>query len=133
MNVWNNSWYAVELREKVLFSGEVFINKLPLFFKDISYGSDVSEIFYIEECENPIYGSNYRDVLYYNSQKKKIEIGLGLDYHTVLDITNMEFMRYLANKYLERSLDIEDLKIIDFNLEKYIADLEYFFKLNEVI
>jgi hypothetical protein len=134
MKVWNNSWYSNELKEHVIYSGELFVKKLTDYFEYRSYGDSVKEIFYIEVCENPIFSANpAKNVLYYDVVKKRIEIGLELDFKIASRLSNEDFLRYLANKYLERSLDIEELEITDFNLRQYTSDLEAFFKANSAL
>ncbi|HEV3325663.1 MAG TPA: hypothetical protein VG052_08650 [Puia sp.] len=99
------------------------------------YGRDVKEVFYIEVCESPIFTKNPAgDVLYYDKFKRRVELGLYLDFAIVSNLNGPQFCRYLANKYLERSLDIDELKEVkDFNLKEYIKDLEAFFVLNSVL
>ncbi|MDP4259908.1 MAG: hypothetical protein Q8937_16900 [Bacteroidota bacterium] len=134
MKVWNNGWYSKDLIESVSYADQIFIGKLPKYFEDRTYGSGVKEIFYIEVCENQIFGTNsVGKSLFYNQRKNKIEIGLELDFLIAIKMTNVQFCRYLANKYMERSLDISELLIQDFDLKIYLTDLEDFFITNSVL
>ena len=135
MYVWNNGWYTKDLIDVTSYSAEIFISKIAVYFEDKDYGRDVKEIFYIEVCESPIYTKNPAgDVLHYDKHKRMVEVGLYLDFEIVSNLNGPQFCRYLANKYLERSLDIDELKEIkDFNLNEYIKDLEAFFVLNSVL
>lgn len=134
MKIWNNSWVSKDLINIFSFSRNVFIHKLSEYFQTCSYGEGVNEIFYIEVCENPVFSENpYGKILSYGKRKKIIEIGLQLDFDLAQSLNGPAFARYLANTYLERSLEIESLKVENFDLEKYITDLETFFKLKEVL
>ncbi len=130
MKVWNNSWYSGELKEQVIYTGELFVHKITEYFKSRSYGNGVQEIFYIEVCEKPIFKNTFGKILNFNPEIKRIEVGLDLSYDIAVHLNNKQFSRYLANKYIERSSDIIELAVNDFRLDEYIHDLEAFFKMN---
>jgi hypothetical protein len=134
MKVWNNSWYSRDLLEVISYAAPIFINGLTQYFETRSYGNGVNEIFYIEVCQSPIFSINPAgSVLHYGKRKKIVEVGLFLDFEIATNLNKEEFCRYLANKYMERSLDIEELKVPAFDLAAYISDLEAFFKLNSIL
>lgn len=134
MKVWNHSWISNEIKENILYSGEIFTTRLTDFFKSRSYGTGVEEIFYMEVCESPVFTPNkLADVLRYSKRKKYVEIGLKLDFSTAEKLDVHQFARYLANTYIDQSESIQELMIVDFDLNRYISDLVSFFMLYELI
>jgi hypothetical protein len=131
MKVWNNSWYSADLNEKAIFTGPVIVTELTKFFSGRFYGEAVNEILYVEVCVEPRYNKNFNELLKYSSRTKKIQLSVELDYNVALKLDNHSFLLYLADGYLRRSRDIEQLKVKKFNLTKYILDLESFFEENE--
>ncbi|HMH23636.1 MAG TPA: hypothetical protein VK563_17740 [Puia sp.] len=74
MKVWNNSWYSKDLIEAISYAAPVFITELTRHFENRAYGKGVNEVFYIEVCENPIFGANNAGtVLYYEKGKTGVQ------------------------------------------------------------
>lgn len=55
-----------------------------------------------------------------------------LDYEAVLKMGNEEYGKYLATLYVERSNQFMELKVKDFDVEKYVQDLIKFFRTNKL-
>ena len=133
MRVWENTFISVELRELTIYSGEIFVTNLTKYFDDRDYGKGVDGIFYIMVCENPVFSVNTAgDTFFYDRSMREVQLGLRLDFETASNLDGPQFCRYLANVYLERSLDIEGLNIPEFRLTEYIADLEAFFRMQGI-
>ena len=131
MRVWNNSFYADDLREKVIYTGPIVVTALTNYFRDRSYGDSVNEILYVEVCEQPKYKENFQELLSYYPRTKKIEVSVELTFEVALELDNKSFLRYLAQCYMARTSDIETLNIKGFDLMSYMRDLEIFFKQND--
>ena len=100
------------------------------YFSERSYGERVKEIFYREFCLK----EGYKDkLLYYGSRRKIVDCAIVLDYEAVLKMGIEEYGKYLAKLYIERSNQFTELKVKDFDVGKYVEDLESFFKLNKLL
>ena len=114
----------------IIFWAPVFSIAIGKHFLERSYGEQVKEILYREFCLKEGYNDK---LLYYGLRRKIIDCAIVLDYEEVLKMDNDEYGRYLAGLYLERSSQFIDLKIKDFDAEKYKQDLEHFFRSNKLI
>jgi hypothetical protein len=140
MKVWNTGvhtrsidFYSKEkdpTQEKIIFWAPVFLTAMGKYFSDLSYGDKVKEVLYREFCLKEGYDDK---LLYYGPRRKIVDCAIVLDYKQVLKMSNDEYGKYLAKLYLERSKQFTELKVKDFNVGKYVEDLEEFFKLNKLL
>ncbi|MBK7292190.1 MAG: hypothetical protein IPI78_19315 [Chitinophagaceae bacterium] len=140
MKVWNTGVHTRSidfyskakdpLMEKVIFWAPFFLTAMGKYFSERSYGERVKEIFYREFCLK----EGYKDkLLYYGSRRKIVDCAIVLDYEAVLKMGIEEYGKYLAKLYIERSNQFTELKVKDFDVGKYVEDLESFFKLNKLL
>ena len=115
------------IREKKVFYGSIFRNDLTFFFSERDYGKSVNEIFYREFCLNREYDDA---VLHYGPRRKIIDCAIVEEYSSVLVMNNEEYGKYLAKLYIERSQQFSELRVKDFDLQRYLEDLTVFFRIN---
>lgn len=140
MKVWNTGvhtrsidFYSKETdptMEKKILWAPVFLTQMGKYFSERSYGEKVKEILYREFCLKEGYNDK---LLYYGSRRKIVDCAIVLDYQLVLKMSNEEYGKYLASLYIERSNQFTELKVKDFDVEKYVEDLKEFFKLNMLL
>lgn len=118
------------IKEKIIFWAPIFLTALGKYFSERSYGERVKEILYREFCLKEGYNDK---LLYYGPRRKIVDCAIVLEYEKVLKMSNDEYGKYLAGLYMERSRQFAELKIKDFDAEKYTQDLEEFFKGNKLL
>lgn len=118
------------IKEKVIIWAPVYSTAMGKYFSELSYGEKVKEILYSEFCLKESYNDK---LLYYGPKKKIVDCAIVLDYEEVLKMSIDEYGKYLAKLYIERSTQFKELKVKDFDVGKYVEDLEDFFKLNKLL
>lgn len=130
MKVWKTGVYEGATFDKNIYVAPIFLTKIGTYFLNRTYGEGVSEIYHREFCLK----RGYDGKLYHYAKKKKmIDTAIVIDYENAIQISNEEFSRHLAQLYLERSKGFSELKIMDFDLNKYQNDLRTFFIENNLI
>ena len=117
------------IKGMVISWAPVFSIGIGKYFSNRSYGEKVQEILYREICLRDGYNDKF---LYYGPRKKIVDCAIVLDYETVLKMGNDEYGKYLATLYVERSSQFLELKVKDFDVEKYVQDLKRFFRTNKL-
>lgn len=118
------------IMEKKIFWAPIFLTAMGKYFSERSYGEKVKEVLYREFCLKEGYNDK---LLYYGPRRKIVDCAIVLDYEAVLKMSNDEYGKYLAKLYIERSNQFTELKVKDFDVGKYVDDLEEFFKLNKLL
>lgn len=118
------------IKEKVIMWAPVYSTAIGKYFAERSYGEKVNEILYREFCLKDGYNDK---LMFYGPKKKIIDCAIVLNYSSVLEMNNEEYGKYLATLYLERTRLFRDLKIKHFDVDKYLEDLETFFKHNKLL
>jgi len=117
-------------RLKKVFYGKIFVGNLMSYFEERSYGDGVREIFYREFSLKERYEGQ---LLHYGPRRKIIDCAIVEDYAKVLTMSTEEYGKYMAELYVDRSLQFSELKIKGFDVVRYVGDLEEFFKLNKLL
>lgn len=118
------------IRQKKVFYGKIFVGELMSYFEERSYGENIQEIFYREFCMKKAYEGK---LIHYGPRRKIIDCAIVEDYEKVLLMSTEEYGKYVAQLYVERSLQFSELKIKEFNVGRYVDDLEGFFKINMLL
>jgi hypothetical protein len=119
--------YEYEVSFKTFYGANVTSVELPQYFIPRNYGNGVKSIFYYEYCDADAPGPGV-SLLQYQPRKKHIRAMVLLDLKTAQSLTERQLYKYTLQKYLETTLDFEDLHIKDFDLQTYLKDLEHFFE-----
>jgi len=117
-------------KEKIIYTGDIFITKLLAYFKDKDYGIGVKEIFYREFFLQDGYNGK---VLHYGRIRKIIDCAVFDDFEKLLQMSDDDFAKNLARLYMERTREFKTLPIKNFDFEAYTLDLEEFFRINGLI
>jgi len=118
------------IKEMVITWAPIYSTALGKYYSERSYGEKVNEVLYREFCLKEGYNDK---LLYYGPGRKIIDCAIVLDYDAVLKMGNDEYGKYLAKLYIDRSNQFEELKIKNFDVEKYVEDLTAFFNLNKLV
>jgi hypothetical protein len=107
--------------------GPVFMSLLHKHFEQKRYGDSVDEIYYYERCLLPEDKYDVDSTCSYSKLKRKITAVIDLDSEVVLSLPIPTLANYIADKFLDNITQFFGLDIMDFNVEKYLSDLQIYF------
>ncbi|MGQ9780608.1 MAG: Imm44 family immunity protein [Bacillota bacterium] len=96
-------------------------------FKDKDYGEGIKEYVIGIICVAPVFDSFFKIRKNYTESKRLLEYDIKLDHAKFKKANNKEIYEMLRQEVLNSLGIVEELKIKDFDLARFRADLEQFF------
>ena len=106
---------------------QITSNGFYQFIESKDYGNDLSGIVVVLMCYEPEIEIKQR--IRFSKKEKKIYMDIILDYHEFVSMTNEQRIYSICQKLLEKMPPIiKKYKFSDFDLDKFMNNLSYWFK-----
>lgn len=106
--------------------------KVELFFKIREYGTGIQEYYVGIICVAPGFDFFFKERKKYRKSKQILEYSIKLNYAQFENSTDSEIEKMVASSLIDSLGVVEELKIKNFNLNKFREDLILFFEQNGI-
>lgn len=125
--------FTQEWSRDVLRKGDLITalsDKAEEFFKTKDYGPGLDTLLIGMICVAPEFDFFFKIRKKYSKSKKSLEYDIKLDHERFKKADNKEIYEIVRREVLNSTDIVEELKVIDFDLEKFRKDLALFFEEN---
>ena len=119
-----------EISEDICTKGKILTemaNSMKEFFIDKSYGNGLNELYVGIVCVAPQFEFFFKHKQKYTKSKKLIEYDVKLEHASFAQADDINIKKMVANGVINSLGILTELKVIDFNLEAFKADITSFF------